>query len=52
MAKLTREQENLIEKKLQQIKLREKESVGKKPIEYRVTREGFYRILQRASQPK
>lgn len=52
MAKLTKEQRNLIERKLQQIKSSEKERVSKKPIEYGVTREGFHRILQRAAQPK
>ena len=40
-----------IERRLQQIKLREKVQGGKKPIEYGITREGFHRILQRASQP-
>lgn len=52
MANLTKEQRDLIERKLEQIKSREKERISKKPIEYGVTREGFHRILQRASQPK
>lgn len=52
MADLVKEQRNLIERKLQQIKSREKERVNKKPIEYTITKDGFYRILQRASQPK
>ena len=52
MAKLTNEQRNLIERKEQQIKLREGTGKGKKPIDYGITKEGFYRILQRASQPK
>lgn len=52
MAKLVKEQRDLIERKEQQIKLRETAGKGKKPIDYGITREGFYRILQRTSQPK
>lgn len=52
MARLTKEQQILIDRKLQQVKLREKDTAGKKPIDYGITKEGFYRILQRAPQPK
>lgn len=51
MAKLVKEQRNLIERKLQQVKSRKGTEGGKKPIDYGITREGFYRIIQRASQP-
>ncbi len=50
MAKLVKEQRNLIERKQQEIESRGK--VSRKPIEYEVTKEGYYRILQRASRPK
>lgn len=52
MAKLIKEERNLIERKLQQIEAKGKTRRGKAPINYGITREGFYRIIQRASQPK
>lgn len=52
MAKLTREQRDLLDRKLEYVKAREKRGGGSKtPIDYGVTKEEFLRVLEKVTQP-